>query len=268
MSEPDNYLKHFRNLLLLQCGKVRVMLKFKIFSILLVSLVHFGQLKATYKQEIYQSYINRDRVRWQKTIDAMDLQKNKSHDFTLELINYQYGFIGWSIELKQNTLAERYLDKAENYLKMLEKSNYQPSMIKSYRSAFYGFRTSLSKIQAPILGPKSLGSAEDAIKLDPKNPFGYVQYANVQFYMPSLFGGSKTTSLDYYRKAEKMMETNKAQLAGDWNYLNLLTMIAKAYIELNQKNMAKAYYEKLLKFEPGYAWVKNELYPKLLKSMK
>lgn len=244
------------------------MLKLKIILILFLSSAICYQVQASYKQEIYQAYLNRDRVRWQKTIDAMDIQKNKSQDFILELINYQYGFIGWSVELKQNSLAERYLDKAENYLKILEKSNYQPSMLKSYRSAFYGFRSSLSKLQAPILGPKSLGNAEDAMKLDPKNPFGYVQYANVQFYMPSLFGGSKTTSLDYYRKAEKMMETNKTQLAGDWNYLNLLTMIAKAYIALNQKSMAKAYYDKLLRIEPNYVWLKNELYPKLLKSMK
>jgi len=35
-----------------------------------------------------------------------------------------------------------------------------------------------------------------------------------------------------------------------------------------RKRYAKKYYEKILKIEPEFLWVKNELYPQLLKKIK
>jgi len=51
----------------------------------------------------------------------------------------------------------------------------------------------------------------------------------------------------------------------NWNYLSLLTSIARAYEATGRSAMAKLYYDKILKIAPDYLWVKNELYPKFLK---
>ena len=64
------------------------------------------------------------------------------------------------------------------------------------------------------------------------------------------------------------MERNPKETIEDWNYLSLLSMIAKTYTELKDFNQAKSYYEKILKIEPDFLWVKNELYPDLLKKIK
>ena len=60
------------------------------------------------------------------------------------------------------------------------------------------------------------------------------------------------------------MESNENFAQQNWNYLSLLTSIAKAYEVTGRKAMAKLYYEKILKIEPNFMWVKNELYPKIL----
>ena len=52
-------------------------------------------LSAQYKQEIYKAYIGNKMDKWKTTIDEMEANQKKSAEFLLELINYQYGYIGW-----------------------------------------------------------------------------------------------------------------------------------------------------------------------------
>lgn len=65
-------------------------------------------------------------------------------------------------------------------------------------------------------------------------------------------GGSKTEAIGYYLKAKAMMEKKSVEMHGDWNYLSLLTTIAKAYESMNDLSKAKLMYEEILKFEPGF----------------
>jgi hypothetical protein len=240
----------------------------KYFVVLFVMLLSFTNLKASYKSDIYNAYISNNMGKWKTTIDEMNQQQNKSYEFILELLNYQYGYIGWCIGNKKNKLAEEYLKLGQKNIQILEKSNYNISMVNSYKSAFYGFRIGLNKLQAPFIGPKSVECSKLAMKQDDKNPYGYIQFGNSEYYMPATFGGSKKVALEYYEKAEKIMELNPEQAKEDWNYLSLLTIIAQAYTELKYYKSAKAIYEKILRIEPNFLWVKNELYPELLKKIK
>jgi len=61
------------------------------------------------------------------------------------------------------------------------------------------------------------------------------------------------------------MESNASWINKNWNYLNLLTVIATAYYEYNQQDKALTYLQKALKTEPEFQWVKKELYPKFSK---
>ena len=235
--------------------------------IILISLVFcFTNLYAGYKADIYIAYINSDMKKWNKIIDEMYLQKDKSNAFKLELINYQYGYIAWCIGVEKDDAAEKYLALAEESLKTLERSSYMLSLVNSYKSAFYGYRIGLNKLKAPFIGRKSIECAKLAIKLDNKNPYGYIQYGNSQYYMPAILGGSKTVALEYFKKAEELMELEGDQIKEDWNYLSLLTMIAKAYNEIKNYEFANAYVQKILKVDPNFLWVKNELYPQFIKN--
>lgn len=217
-------------------------------------------VSASPKAEIYLAFISNDMAGWKHTISQMNAKRNGSESYLLELVNYQYGYIAWCIGNKKENEAKQWLQEAERNLTEIEKKTSNQSIVRAYKSAFCGFKIGLSNIKAPILGPKSIYYAESAMRLDPQNPFGYIQYANAYYYMPAIFGGSKKKALDYYLKAETLMRTHRQ----DWNYLSLLTNIANAYAETGNTKTAKVWYEKILKTEPDYLWVKNELYPKLI----
>ena len=238
--------------------------------VLFMALLVFYSInsRASYKSEIYKAYISSDMERWKSIIDEMGRQKNKSNDFILELLNYQYGYIGWCIGTDRDDQAEQYFDLGEKNIRLLENNGYELSMVNAYKAAFYGYRIGLNIFRAPFLGPNSVVCAKRAIQLDGNNPFGYVQYGNTEYFMPAIFGGSKEVALEYYKKAEKIMEGNSELLKNDWNYLNLLAMIAQAHYEMKNYVLTKAYYDKILKAEPDFLWIKNEMYPELLKKLK
>ncbi len=239
------------------------------YIVIFVVLIHFiTSVKAGNKEDIYKAYISNNMQQWKKVIDVMHNQPVKNNAYMLELLNYQYGYIAWCIGNKKVKEASEYIKKGDKYMEVLEKSNYKLSVVNAYKSAFYGYKIGLSKLKAPVLGPKSVECAKLSIKQDANNPFGYIQYGNALYYMPSFIGGSKDVALENYLKAEKLMDNNKDELMNDWNYLNLLTVIANVYVEKGDKHKAKSYYDKILKAEPNYLWVKNELYPQLLKENK
>jgi tetratricopeptide (TPR) repeat protein len=225
-------------------------------------------LKANYRAEIYKAYVDNKMSDWKVIVDRIDVIKNKDNALILELLNYQYGYVAWCIGNKKNEEAEKYLTKAEMNVSILERANYNLSMVNAYKSAFYGFRIGLNVLQAPFIGQKSNDCAQLAIALDSKNPFGYVQYGNVQYYMPKIFGGSKTEALNYYLKAKMLMEAKPDFVKEDWNYLSLLTILAKAYWDTGDLYSAKQYFEKIMAITPEYDWVKKEMYPLLIKTMK
>jgi len=240
----------------------------KCLLVLILIVTVYINLNATEKSDIYLAYINGDMGKWKTIIDQMNQQQVKSNEFLLELTNYQYGYIGWSLGNYKRYEAEKYLCCAEENIKILEKANYRSSLVNSYKSAFYGFRIGLNKYKAIFIGHKSVECAKLAMKQDEKNPFGFIQFGNCQYYMPVIFGGSKSKAILHFMKAEQLMILDGKEIKEDWNYLNLLTLIGQSYSKLRNYKQAKVYYDKAIKFEPRFLWVKNELYPELLRNIK
>ncbi len=220
------------------------------------------------KKNIYDAYIGNNMDKWKTIIDGMERSKTSNTDFLLELVNFQYGYIGYCLGNEKIKEAEKYLNLAEGNLKKLEKADGEASLISAYQSAFYGFSIGLNKMKAPFIGPKSVKYAKLAMEQNPQNPMGFIQYGNSQFYMPPVFGGSKVEALAHFIKAEELMNKNKIQLQNDWNYLSLLVLIGQSYTEMKDYKNAKTYYEKALAVEPGFLWVKLKLMPELVEKTK
>jgi tetratricopeptide (TPR) repeat protein len=183
-------------------------------------------------------------------------------------LNYQYGYIGYCIGYNQKEDAKKYLNLAFENIELLEKKEFSLSTINAYKSAFYSYKLSLNKVLNPMLGIKSIESARLAVELDDENYFGYVQLGNIQFYIPSTFGGSKKEALEYFLKAKELIERNPQDLTENWNYLSLLVIIGQSYSHLNDYASAKQVFENILRLEPDFLYVKNELYPGLIKKME
>lgn len=225
------------------------------------------KLNASYRSEVYYAYINNRMENWKSVIDRMNLIENKSDELLHELVNYQYGYIGYCIGFNKKSEAKKYLDLAEKNIGFLAKNNYDLSVINAYKCAFYGFRIGLNKISAPINGLKSLEHGRTALELDKNNYFAWIQYGNIQFYMPAAFGGSKKEGIEYFFKAKELLEKNPDNLVENWNYLSIMVLIGQSYTYINELNSALAIYEDILRLEPDFLYVKNELYPDLLKNM-
>lgn len=224
-------------------------------------------IDASYRTEIYNAYISNRMDLWKNVIDAMNNSDKTGYETLAELVNYQYGYIGYCIGFDKKDEARKYLNLAERNLETLERGKYNPSMVKAYKCAFYGFRLGLNKLSAPVNGLKSLENAKSAMELDSTNYFAWIQFGNVQFYMPSAFGGSKKEGIEYLLKAKNIMEKNPSELTNNWNYLSLLVLIGQSYTYINDLPAAKRVYESILEREPGFLYVKNELYPELLKKL-
>lgn len=219
----------------------------------------------TFSSRIYDAYISGNMTEWKIILQETEQQKNQSSAFLLEQINYQYGYIGWCLGTNKKNEAKIWMEKMEKNMETLEKRNYQPSMIAAYRGSMIGFKIGLNKMQAPFIGGKSITYAKTAMESDPKNPLGFFLYGNILFYTPEFFGGAKDEAMSHYLQALKNMDRNASWTTKNWNYLNLLTVIATAYYEYNQQDKALIYLQKALKAEPDFQWVKKELYPKFSK---
>lgn len=240
----------------------------KIYLIIISLVLFFGTsiAQTDYKYDIYDCFVNNKMTEWKDIIDKIEKKQYKTNPQTLELINFQYGYIAWCLGNDKNDEAETYLELAIKNAEKLENINLYKSIIYSYKSAFWGFKIGLAFYKAPFLGPESIKFAEKSIELNDENYFGYIQLGNIEYYMPSAFGGSKTKALEYYLKALKLME--KQTIENDWNYLSLLIIIAQAYEGTENYSKAKEYYNKVLKIEPDLSWVENELLPELNKKIK
>jgi tetratricopeptide (TPR) repeat protein len=225
-------------------------------------------LNATYRSEVYSAYINNKMDQWKSVIDRMDKITDKNNDLLVELVNYQYGYIGYCIGFNKKDEARKYLSAAQKNLEILERNKYNPAVIDAYKSAFYGFRIELSPLTAPVNGLKSIEHAKKSIKLDPDFYFGYIQQGNIQFYMPTAFGGSKKEALEHYMKAKNLLERDPSEVSGNWNYMSLLIVIGQTHTYLKDYESAKKIYEDILNTEPGFSYVRDDLYPGLLKKME
>jgi len=236
-----------------------------IIIILILSTVN---VFASNKQTIYNAYISDQMDVWKKTIDSMEKNKTSAPVYLLELINYQYGYIGWCLGNNDKNQAKQYLKLAEKNVDILEEQNYNLSLLHSYKAAFWGFKIAISPMKAPFFGKRCIKHVDKALELDASLPMGYVQHGTSYFHMPEMFGGSKEVALKSFHKAEKMMEETPEKIKNDWNYLSLLTIIAQSYEYMNKLEESKKYYEKVLSIAPDFVWVKTELYPGLLNKIK
>lgn len=220
----------------------------------------FGQIN----KPIYQAYISGNMEAWRKLMDAYKPQSNAQR---LELVNYQYGYIAYCIDQDKDEEAERYLMLAKDVVDDLQKQNYELSTLYAYKAAFVGFSIGLAPYMAPFIGSESISNAEKSVSIDSLNYFGYTQLGHITYYTPYIFGGSETEAMMYYLKALQLMEEDTAVLKNNWNYLNLLATLIRAYDEQEQYELAKQYCIKALRFEPDFEWVENMLYPETLKLM-
>jgi tetratricopeptide (TPR) repeat protein len=104
-----------------------------------------------------------------------------------------------------------------------------------------------------------------ALEIGPDSPQGWIEKGNALFYMPKMFGGSKEKALESYNKAIQLMEKEPEMISRNWMYINVLMILGQSYEETDNLQLAKTTYEKILKIEPGFTYMRDEIYPSFQK---
>jgi tetratricopeptide (TPR) repeat protein len=219
----------------------------------------------SYKDQIYKAYIRGNMTKWYAIMTACETDgKRNTTDAKLELINYYYGYTGWLISVKKYEEAKLYIGKSENIINNILVENPQNATALAYKGAFLAYEIGVTNLKAIFLGYKSMGYIDQALEIEPMNVQAHIEKGNAMFYSPSAFGGDKKQAIFHYRDAVKYMEQLDL-IENNWMYLNTMTAMGLAYEATKQIQDAKLCYEKIIRFEPHFMWVGEELYPDMLK---
>lgn len=170
------------------------------------------------------------------------------------------------MKTKNEDLFDDYYDPALETIETITEGNKKWAEPYAIQSAIYGLKMGYSPMQGMILGSKSSNLIEKAKKLNSSSPLVWKIYANSKYFTPEMWGGDLKEAIQAYEKCIALYEANPADLSFNWFYLDALAFQGQAYLKDGQRAKAISTYEKALKAEPQFAWVKNVLLPKAQKS--
>jgi len=206
--------------------------------------------------------------KWEAIIRTMDaVPEPTTLEQKLEHIDYYYGYSAHLIGKKQYNEAESEISRAEILVNNLIRISPKNATVYAYKGAFIGLKIGSNKLKSIYLKSESADYIKKALELDSHNVQALIDKGNMLFYSPFLLGGNKKEAINYYLTAASLLEKNK-DTNQNWKYLNLLTVTGIAYEKEDMLNEAKLTYEKLLRKEPNYKLVRDDLYPKLLQKLK
>ncbi len=190
-----------------------------------------------------------------------------SSDDLYVLIVSRYGYIGYLLSVDNNREARRVLDAARENLEVLQGDDAFRARATAMEGALTAMRIALNPLRATYLGRRSMRLMEEALTINSSEPVAWVEMGNGRYHAPRLAGGSKEEAVRCFTEAVRLFETDERLLKCNWHYLHALVWLAKSHEATGDLHSAKETYEKLLSIEPQFMWVKQELYPELLKRM-
>ncbi|RPI46589.1 MAG: hypothetical protein EHM46_00405 [Bacteroidetes bacterium] len=238
-------------------------------SISLISQDRAGNT-GEYRPEIYHAYLDSRMDRWKDVLDEMETRyaAEPGNELLYEICEASYGYIAWCISVKRKQEAGIRLDRAQEYLDEFLKLDGTNARAWALQGAFYGFRVGLEPLKAAFYGRRSYEANEKALKLDPGEPQAWMEKAHIAFYKPAVFGGSDHEAVPLYERAVWLFENTPGRMKESWIYLNCLAGLGIACEKTGQVSMAGEVYRKILRLEPAFSWVRDELYPEYLEKRR
>ena len=220
---------------------------------------------------VYEGYINNDLASWQKGQKALwerfQRDGGRSLELAYEALLAEYGMIGYCLANENcQDIADR-VDNAQEKIEEVLDIHSKWSEGHAFLGGLLAMEIELSPARAIFLGPSSSKHISAATELNPNNPSGWVEMGNMKYHAPALFGGDTEEAIEYFKKAIQLFDNQPQLRKNNWLYLHAWVWLAKSYEEEEKLDLALATYKRLLAYEPRFRWVKDELYPDLLKKM-
>lgn len=120
---------------------------------------------------------------------------------------------------KKGKETDKWCDKAEFFSKKADSLNTNNSEIKVLKSMIASARIATQKLQrGQKYAALAMQFADEAIKLNPKNPRAFLQKATIVYYIPEIFGGGAKKAKPHAELAVEKFNTFKREnaISPDW----------------------------------------------------
>ncbi len=246
---------------------IKVTLPVGSIACVIISLLFSPQTIAQDKTDElqYRAFLSKDPnpQLWKVAVSARqeELSKNpKDSTVQYALVMAQFGLLSSTMRNKDEKLFNEYYDQTIDNIKAIQdKKKAEPYAL---QSAIYGLKMGFSPMQGMFLGSKSSSLVEKAKKLDPHSAFAWKVFANSKFFTPEMWGGDLVEAIESYEKCIQLYESKPELLKYNWLYLDVLAFQGQAYLKNGDRAKAISTFEKALRAEPEFAWVKYGLLPK------
>lgn len=235
-----------------------------VLTLCLVACFAHGQ-EAT-DERMYRAYLAPQKATdaWKQAIadrQAAVQADPKSSQAVFQLALAQFGLLSSTMRFRDEDLFDEYYEATVDNLKSLTAASKSWGDPHALLSAVYGLKMGYSPMQGMFLGSKSNSLTERAKKLSPQSPLVWKVYANSKFFTPEMWGGDLAEAIEGYETCIRFYESNPQQLKFNWMYLDALAFQGQAYLKNGDTGKAIATYEKALKAEPNFGWVRDALLP-------
>jgi len=242
------------------------LIKRSAFILLLIAMLPYahGQGSSNYNQRLYASYVKGEMAPWRGIIQEMSQEYDRTGDQALlyDLCFAYYGYIGYLISEEEEKAAKKDLKMAmERSDKLFEILDGRHDVL-ALQGALLGYRIVLSKFTSMFSGPKAMKYIKTAYESADTYFNCNVEMGNMLFYTPKFLGGSQPEAIQYYQKAVEILESSQLKTDRNWIYMNTVLLLANAYKETGQMDLACQLYEQVLVYEPAADWIRKDLYAK------
>ncbi len=229
-----------------------------------------GQNSEYLRKSSYKAYLTNSVSVW-KAIEKKAKTRYQEHPHDMQklfdLAVIQYGLLNACVANEKKEVFEAYLDKAKKNIDTLLKYNPRWSAAHALKAGILSTEMAFTPSKGMFLGPKSNAHIDKAIKYDKTEPLAWIQQAGSRLHTPKMFGGRIDKAVESYEKAIDLFERDSSLYQNNWQYINAKAWLGIAYVKDEQYKKALQTFESVVKFEPDFGWVKDELLPRLNKKI-
>ncbi len=159
--------------------------------------------------------------------------------------------------------ASAHLESAVESLKQVVRLDPESAEAWALLNSVYGRQISLSPMKGMLLGRRSRRALDKAQELAPDNPRVVLTAALSDFNTPGMWGGDKERAMEGFRRAAVLfaVEEPADPLHPVWGHREVYAWIGLAHLDRDERDQAKAAFEKALEIDPDFGWVRYVLLP-------
>ncbi|MDG5799875.1 hypothetical protein QA597_05820 [Marinilabiliaceae bacterium ANBcel2] len=211
--------------------------------------------------KLFKNYFfTNDMESWELLVDSITASNPGTIDEKIELLYGHYGLVAGLIGNDQKGKAMEKLEIFDDTIEQFLDDYPDNGVLYAFKAASVAFRIVLQPIRAPFLSSSHLKYVEKAIDLCGEKGLPLTERANSYYFRPNLFGGDKSEAVEAYRKAFYYYKENAPD---HWMYYNTGAWYGNSLVSVGEKEAAAEIYKMLLKEEPTFEWVRDELIPAL-----